>query len=85
MKLWSGEGSTMRNYRFYHSSNIFRAIKSRRLGREKHLARIEEGRCVFKIITGKPTGNRPLGRPISRWKAMLQWILKKWVVLFGCG
>ena len=28
-----------------------------------HVVRLEESRSVFKIITGKPTGKRPLGRP----------------------
>ena len=28
---------------------------------------MEEGRSGFKILTGKPTGNRPLGRPRRRW------------------
>jgi len=36
-------------------------IKSRRLRRwAGHVARMEEGRSVFKILTGKPTGKRPL-------------------------
>ena len=26
------------------------------------------GRSAFKILTGKPTGKRPLGRPRSRWE-----------------
>ena len=29
---------------------------------------MEEGRSVFKILTGKPTGKRPLGRPRRRWE-----------------
>ena len=33
-----------------------------------HVARMEEGRSVFKILTGKPTGKRPLGRPRRRWE-----------------
>ena len=33
-----------------------------------HVARMEEGRSVFKILTGKPTGLRPLGRPRHRWE-----------------
>ena len=41
-------------------------IKSRRLKWAHHLARMEEGRSVFKILTGKPTGKRPLGRPRRR-------------------
>ena len=32
-----------------------------------HVA-IEEGRSAFKILTGKPTGKRPLGRPRRRWE-----------------
>ena len=32
-----------------------------------HVERIEEGKSVFKILTGKPTGKRPLGRPKRRW------------------
>ena len=31
-----------------------------------HVARMEEGRRAFKILTGKPTGKRPLGRPRRR-------------------
>ena len=29
---------------------------------------MEEGRSAFKILTGKPTGKRLLGRPGSRWE-----------------
>ena len=29
---------------------------------------MDEGRITFKILTGKPTGNRPLGRPSRRWE-----------------
>ena len=29
---------------------------------------MEEGRSAFKILTGKPIGKRPLGRPRSRWE-----------------
>ena len=29
---------------------------------------MEEGRSAFKILTGKPTGKRPLGRPSPRWE-----------------
>jgi hypothetical protein len=31
-----------------------------------HVARMEVGRSVFKILTGKLTGKRPLGRPRLR-------------------
>ena len=29
---------------------------------------MEEGRRAFKILTGKSTGKRPLGRPRRRWE-----------------
>jgi len=29
---------------------------------------MEEGSSAFKILTGKPTGRRPLGRPRHRWE-----------------
>ena len=54
--------------RLYRSPNIVRVIKSRRLRWAGHVARKEEGRSAFKILTGKPTGKRPLGRPRRRWE-----------------
>ena len=33
-----------------------------------HVARMEEGRSTFRILTGKPTEKRPLGRPRRRWE-----------------
>ena len=52
----------------YRSPNIVRVIKSRRLRWAEHLARMEEGRSAFKILTGKPIGKGPLGRPRRRWE-----------------
>ena len=51
----------------YRSPNIVRMIKSRRLRLAGHVARMEEDWSVFKILTGKPTGKRPLGRARRRW------------------
>ena len=65
MRIGSGEGFTIKNFiLFFESPNIVRVIKSRRLRRGKHVARIEEGRSAFKILTEK----RPLGRPRHRWE-----------------
>ena len=33
-----------------------------------HLARMEEGRSAFKILTSKPTGKGPLGSPKHKWE-----------------
>ena len=57
----------------YRSPNIVRVIKSRRLRWAGHVARMVEGRSAFKILTGKPTGKRPLGRPST----ILEWTLKR--------
>ena len=47
----------------YRSPNIVRVIKARRLRWTGHVARREEGRGAFKILTGITMGKRPLGRP----------------------
>ena len=52
----------------YPSSNIVRVIKSRRLRWAGKVAKMEEGRSAFKILTSKSTGKRPLGRPRRRWE-----------------
>jgi hypothetical protein len=48
--------------------NIIRVVKPRRLRWTGHVARIEKGRSAFKILTGKPKGKRPLGRPRGKWE-----------------
>ena len=44
---------------------IIKVIKSRRL---RWQVRIEEGRSTCKILTGSPTGKRPLERPRRKWE-----------------
>ena len=46
--------------------NAVRVVKSRRLRWAGNVARKEGGRSPFKIVTGKPTGKRPLGRSSRR-------------------
>ena len=46
----------------YRSPNIVRVIKSGRLRWAGHVARMEEGRTAFKILTGKSAEKRLLGR-----------------------
>jgi len=33
-----------------------------------HVAGMGEGRGMYRVLTGKPEGKRPLGRPRRRWK-----------------
>ena len=55
-------------HNLYRSPNIVRVIKYRRLRGAWHVARMEEGRSAFKILTGNPTGKRPSGRPRRKWE-----------------
>ena len=41
------------------------------------VARMKEGRNAFKVLTGRPTGKRPLGRPRHRWEDNIRWTLKR--------
>ena len=67
----NGEWRRLHNeglHSLYCSPNIVRVNKSRRLRWARHVVRMEEGRSAFKILTGKPTGKRPLVRPRRRWE-----------------
>ena len=52
----------------YRSPNVIRVITCRSLRWAGHVARMEEVRSALKILTGKPTGKRHLGRPRRRWE-----------------
>ena len=52
----------------YYSPIIVRVIKSRRMKWAGHVASMGEGRCVYRVLVGKPEGKRPLGRPRRRWE-----------------
>jgi hypothetical protein len=52
-----------------HSSpNIVRVTKSRRMRWAGHVARMGEGRGVYRVLVGRPEDKRPLGRPRRRWE-----------------
>jgi hypothetical protein len=56
-----GENCIMMNF-------IVRVIKARRLRWAGHVARMGEGKGVYRVLVGRPEGNRPLGRPRHRWE-----------------
>jgi hypothetical protein len=52
----------------YASPDINRQNKSRRMRWAGHVARMGEGRNVYRVLVGKFEGKRPLGRPGCRWE-----------------
>jgi hypothetical protein len=52
-------------------------IKSRRLRWAGHVARMEEGRSAFKVLTGNPIGKIPLGRHRRRWEDIIRMDIKE--------
>ena len=49
----------------YRSLNTIKVIKCRKLRLARHVVIMQEGKSALKILTAKPTGKRPLGRPTS--------------------
>ena len=82
--MGSREGSTMRNF-MYCSPNTVKVIKSRRLRWAEHVAKMEECKSAFKIITGTPTGKRPLERLSCRWEDNIRMDLIEIVSIRGVG
>jgi hypothetical protein len=52
----------------YSSPNIVKVIKSSRMRGVGHVARMGEGRSVYRVLVGRPEGKRPLGKPRRRWE-----------------
>jgi hypothetical protein len=73
-KLPSGELQNL-----YTSPDVIRQIKSRRMRWVGHVARMVEGRNVYRILVGKPEGKRPLGRLRHRWEDGIKVDLKEMV------
>jgi hypothetical protein len=64
-----GSWRKLHNYELhdlYSSPNIVRVIKSRGMRWEGHVARMGEGRGVYRVLVGRPEGKRPLERPRGR-------------------
>jgi hypothetical protein len=61
----------------YSSPNIVRVTKSRRVRWAGHAARMGEGRGVYRVLVVKPEGERPLGRPRSRWEGNIKLDLRE--------
>jgi hypothetical protein len=64
----------------YFSENIVRMINSRRLWWAGHVARLGEGRGVYRFLVGRPEGKRQLGRPGRRWDDNIKMVLRAIVI-----
>ena len=58
-------------------------IKSRRKSWVGHVARMDEGRGVYRVLVGNPEGKKPLARPRRRWEDNIKMDLQE--VAGGCG
>ena len=67
----------------YSLPNIVRVVKSRRMRWAGHVARMGQGRGVYRVLVGKPEGKRPVGRPRRRWEDNIKMDLQE--VGGGCG
>jgi hypothetical protein len=61
----------------YSSPNIVRVIKSRRISWAGYVARVGEGKDVYRVLVGRPEGKRPLGRPRRRWEDNIKMDLRE--------
>jgi hypothetical protein len=58
----------------YSSPNIVRVIKSRRMRCTGHVARMGEGRGVYRVLVGRTEGKRPLKDLGVSGRITLKWI-----------
>ena len=80
----AGEWRKLHNeelYDTYSSPNIVRVVKSRIKRWAGHVVRMGERRGLYRVLVGKPEGNRPLGRPRNRWEDNIKMDLQE----IGCG
>jgi hypothetical protein len=67
----------------YCSLNIIRAIKWRRMRLAGHVACMGGRRGVYRVLVGKPEGNRPVERTRLRWEDNIKTDIKE--MRWGCG
>ena len=78
----NGEWRRLHNeeiHSLYCSPNIDWVIKPRSLRWAGYVARMEEARSDFKILTATPVGKRSLGRPWDRWEDNIRMDTRNWV------
>jgi hypothetical protein len=67
----TGEWRKLHNgelHNLHSSPDFIRQIKSKIMWWAGHVARMGEGRNVYRVLVGNPEGKRPLERPMCRWE-----------------
>jgi hypothetical protein len=75
-----GSWRKLHNYELHSlnsSPNVVRVIKWRRMRWAGHVARIGEGRGVYRVLVGRPEGKRLLGRHRHRWEDNIKMDLRE--------
>ena len=62
----------------YSSPNVVRLMKSKRMGRGRHVAHIGESRGLYRVLVGKPEGRSLLRRPRRRWEYNIKRDFQEW-------
>jgi hypothetical protein len=65
----------------YSSLNVVPVIESRKMRWAEHVARMGEGRDIYRVLVGKPEGKRPLSRPRGGWEDNVKMCLQE----VGCA
>jgi hypothetical protein len=81
----TGEWRKLHNeelHNLYSSPNIIRMIKSRSMGWAGHVARMGKKTNAYRILVGKPEGERPQGRPRRRWADNIKIDWMRWYGLY---
>jgi hypothetical protein len=65
-------------HNLFSSPNIVKLIKSRRMRWAGQVARMGDGKGVYRVLVGRPESKKPLGRPSCRWEVTLRWTLGRY-------
>jgi hypothetical protein len=61
----------------YSTPNTVKVIKSRGMRWAGHVARMGEGRGIYRVLVGRLEGKRPLERPRRRWENNIKMDLRE--------
>jgi hypothetical protein len=65
------------SWRKLHNDELHNLNSSPRMRWAGHVARLGEGRVVYRVLVGSPEGKRPLGRPRRRWEDNIKMDLRE--------